>query len=121
MDPRAATDAERDYWNEREGRSHVPVVIGGPEEAPDVVPCPTLVTPGPGQRMCHVAYQLNEIELAVLAQGGTLWLSTWGGLPIHLLEVVPLDRSPSPRAEQPPNDDGQPDTLGAEADDTSPP
>jgi hypothetical protein len=35
----------------------------------------------------HVAYQLDEIEVAHLARGGTLWLTTYGGLPIHLIEV----------------------------------
>jgi hypothetical protein len=39
----------------------------------------------------HVAYQLDEVDLANLAHGATLWLSTWGGLPIHLVEVVPDD------------------------------
>lgn len=36
----------------------------------------------------RVAWELDEIELARLAKGGTLWLSTWGGLPVHMLEVV---------------------------------
>jgi hypothetical protein len=31
--------------------------------------------------------ELDEIELAALAHGGTIWLSTWGGLPAHQLEV----------------------------------
>lgn len=35
----------------------------------------------------RVAWKPNEIELGHLAQGGTIWLSTWGGLPPHMLEV----------------------------------
>lgn len=73
------------------------MIIGGPDEGPDVIPCPALVahltvprddgTTATG-RVFHVAYQLDEIEVAALAQGGTLWLTTWGGLPIHHLEVT---------------------------------
>lgn len=89
MEPRAATEAEMAYWYESDGAEHHAVVIGGPEEAPDVIPCPALACLNDHHhRVVHVAYQLNEIEVAALAQGGTLWLTTWGGLPIHLLEVV---------------------------------
>lgn len=65
--------------------------MGGPEEGPDVIPCPCLVANDAG--VVHVAMTLDEIEVAALAQGGTLWLSTWGGLPIHLVEVVPRPAS----------------------------
>ena len=37
----------------------------------------------------RVAWKPNEIDLAHLAQGGTIWLSTWGGLPPHQIEVQP--------------------------------
>lgn len=87
MEPREASDNEVQYWVERDCSKQERHVIGGPQEAPDVIPCPALVAPSVGQ--VHVAYQLNEIEVAALAQGGTLWLTTWGGLPIHLVEVVP--------------------------------
>jgi hypothetical protein len=91
--PVEATPEQIAYWTERAGHEPVRRVIGGPEEAPDVMPCPTLVgldqTQGEGVVVCRVAFQLDEIEVASLAQGGTLWLSTWGGLPIHLVEVVP--------------------------------
>jgi hypothetical protein len=39
-------------------------------------------------RAVHVPWELDEIELATLANGGTLWLSCWGGLPVHQLQVV---------------------------------
>jgi hypothetical protein len=98
MNPRAATEAEIAYWTEHDGGDQMPTVIGGPKEAPDVIPCPALVStvfvPADDGSMSsypivHVAFQLDEVEVAHLAHGGTLWLSTWGGLPIHLVEVVP--------------------------------
>lgn len=42
-----------------------------------------------GRGVVRTAYKLDEIELAHLARGGTLWLSCWGGLPVHMLEVQP--------------------------------
>lgn len=88
MIPRDAKTDEVDYWDERCGASaHQQFVIGGPAEGPDVIPCPAIA--GIGCPAVHVAYELNEIEVAALAQGGTLWLSTWGGLPIHRVEVIP--------------------------------
>lgn len=97
MIPVDPTDAHVAWWAERDGGPSQRMVIGGPEEAPDVIPCPALVhllqePAGDGtslQLVHHVAFQLDEIELAALAQGGTLWLTTWGGLPIHRLEVGP--------------------------------
>lgn len=86
MNPVHATEAHVAYWTEHDGCEQLPRVIGGPEEGPDVIPCPALVAPGAG--VVHVAYELNELELATLAQGGTLWLTTWGGLPIHHLAVT---------------------------------
>ena len=87
MNPREATDAEVDFWDRRDvACAHERLVIGGPAEAPDVIPCPAIA--GIGCPAVHVAYRLDEIEVAHLARGGTLWLSTWGGLPIHRLEVV---------------------------------
>lgn len=40
-----------------------------------------------GMPCVRVAWKPDEIELAHLARGGTIWLSTWGGLPPHMLEV----------------------------------
>lgn len=85
MIPVAASPAGVDYWQERDGADSRSVVIGGPDEGPDVIPCPALVCAA--ANVVHVAYRLDEIEVAKLAQGGTLWLTTYGGLPIHLVEV----------------------------------
>lgn len=89
MNPVAASEAQAAYWTERDECTQRHVVMGGPEEGPDVIPCPCLVANE--VNVIHVAYQLDEIEVAALAQGGTLWLTTWGGLPVHLVEVVPKD------------------------------
>lgn len=86
MEPRHASATDVDYWANRDGCDQRPVVIGGPSEGPDVIPCPALVATQAA--VVHVAYQLDEIEVAQLARGGTLWLTTWGGLPVHLIEVV---------------------------------
>lgn len=91
MNPVEATEDQRLYWEGRDECPQQPVVMGGPEEGPDVIPCPCLVARG--VNCVHVAYRLDEIEVAALAQGGTLWLTTWGGLPIHLIEVVPKEAS----------------------------
>lgn len=39
------------------------------------------------EHVVRVPWKPDEIELMHLAQGGTIWLSTWGGLPPHMLEV----------------------------------
>lgn len=87
MRPRPTTDADLAYWVDYNPE---PAVIGGPPSEPDCVPCPALVTRDPqrgGQVIVRVPFELDEIELMHLAKGGTLWLSTWGGLPIHMMEV----------------------------------
>lgn len=94
MKPVRATPEQQNWWDERDGAPNTLLVIGGPAEGPDVIPCPTVVSDPVAMgdhvgRIFHVALQLDEIEVAHLAQGGTLWLTTWGGLPIHLVEVEP--------------------------------
>jgi hypothetical protein len=37
----------------------------------------------------RVAWRPSEADVAHLAGGGVIWLSTWGGLPPHMLEVQP--------------------------------
>jgi hypothetical protein len=90
-EPTPATTDQMREWAERDGLDEYPVTIGGPPEGPEVIPCPALLACDVHRNthMVHVAWQLNELELAALAQGGTLWLTTWGGLPIHSIEVTP--------------------------------
>lgn len=96
--PRDITEADLCYWADYDPN---PTVIGGPPSEPDCIPCPAVVTyeirEGHGRQLIvRVPFTLDEIELAHLAQGGTIWLSTWGGLPIHMMEVqAPVARGDS--------------------------
>lgn len=67
------------------------VIVGGPEEQPpgdeiQILPCPALIDHT--NNCIYVEYQLNELEVAALAHGQSLWLTVWGGLPIHRLNVL---------------------------------
>lgn len=89
MRPRPITHADMAYWADLNPRPSLFTAPGEVEAG--VEPCPGIITDGDqfGQ-VVRVAWVLDEIELAHLAQGGTLWLSTWGGLPMHMLEVAEL-------------------------------
>lgn len=86
MKPRPITDADMAYWGELNPR---PALISGPGEVEaHIEPCHAIITNGDEfGTVVRVPWQLDEIELTHLAKGGTLWLSTWGGLPIHMIEV----------------------------------
>jgi hypothetical protein len=79
-----------DYWAEYESRS---AIFTAPEElAAGIEPAIGIITETRtpedlGAPCVRVAWKPTEIDLAHLAQGGTIWLSTWGGLPPHMLEV----------------------------------
>lgn len=89
MTPRQTTDADLAYWADQSPRA---VVFAADD--PTFEPCPAIITDDQttevgGGVVVRVAWELDEVELAHLAKGGTLWLSTWGGLPPHMLEVQP--------------------------------
>lgn len=84
MNPRPINDGDLDYWGERV--QHVSRFTGPGEEEEGIEPCPALVLTG---NEVAVAWVLDEIEMMQLVQGGTLWLVTRGGLPIHGLHVQP--------------------------------
>lgn len=88
MDPSPITDAGRAYWSDYEHRE---VTFTAPDDPPGCEPCRALVTrtfeDGRAFDVVRVPWKPNEIELVHLAKGGTIWLSTWGGLPAHMLEV----------------------------------
>lgn len=88
MRPVVATAEQIAYWTERDGVGQQVVEIGGPAESPDVIPCQALLAREATPVVIHVAFRLDDAERAELAAGGTLWLSSWGGLPVHLLEVI---------------------------------
>lgn len=100
MRPTEPTAEDHDLWARHDGVPARGFIIGGPEEGPDVIPCPALVTDVDGQRLVRVRWDLDEIELAALAQGGSLWLTCWGGLPIHAMDVT----RPSPANGEPANE-----------------
>lgn len=56
--------------------------------------CNGIVTQTSTGPVVRVAWKPDEIDLAHLATGGTIWLSAWGGLPPHMLEVQPGERAP---------------------------
>lgn len=89
MIPRPIREGEPDRWTAEHGGQAIPMSIGGPEEGDDVRPCPALVNRQAG--VVHVAYQLNELEVAALAQGGTVWLTTYGMVPVHRMAVLNRD------------------------------
>lgn len=60
-------------------------VFHGPQGMENIVSAEVLVEYGPLQT--HVPWQPDEIDLAKLAHGGTIWLTVMGGLPPHYLEV----------------------------------
>lgn len=86
MKPRPITDRDLAYWADLNPR---PANFTGPGEIEaNIEPCPAIVTDGDQfGTVVRVPWTLDEIELAHLARGGTLWLSTWGDLPIHGMEV----------------------------------
>ena len=91
MEPREATEAEIDYWAKRNGRRIIACMCHGTPDAEGTPPYPALVEGGrPG--LFRFAYQLNKIELADLAQGGTLWLTIRNtSAADHLLQVIPSE------------------------------
>lgn len=93
MNPRPIVDADLAYWADQ--YPHL-VTFTAPPGMPECEAAQALVTqvPETSERAVRIPWQLDEIDLAHLAQGGTLWLSTWGGLPPHMLEVA----APPPRA-----------------------
>ena len=80
------------YWADLDPQ---PALFGSPEEvAVGVEPAMALVTKATeeadfGMQVVRVAWKPTEEDLLNLAAGGTVWLSTWGGLPMHMLEVQP--------------------------------
>lgn len=78
------------YWADQ--YEAAPLVMKAPPGMDDCSDCTAVATSVDGNVVIRVAWKPNEIELAQLAQGGTIWLSTWGGLPPHMLEVQEAPR-----------------------------
>ena len=76
------------YWQE-----FYPVAMEftAPSDPEGCEPCQALVTSQIENdleyRVIRVPWKLSDEDIQKLKNGGTLWLSTWGGLPAHMLEV----------------------------------
>lgn len=84
------TDDHLAYWRDYDCK--VATFTAPEEQAVGIEPAVGIVTAPQdasdlGMPCVRVAWKPNEIEVAQLAKGGTIWLSTWGGLPPHMLEV----------------------------------
>lgn len=91
--PRNVTTYDLDYWS---GQNPRIAMFTAPEEiAAGVAPCLGIVTDDPADTdtpfgsAVRVPVQLNADEIEALGKGGTLWLSTWGGLPMWMIEIQP--------------------------------
>lgn len=85
--PREIRQADLDYWAD-----YAPRPVTYAADDPTFLPCPAIQTSVNdtdvgGGVVVRVPIELNEIELTHLAKGGTLWLSTFGGLPPFQIEV----------------------------------
>lgn len=93
------TDADVQYWRDLDPQ---PAVFQVPQDMPNCDPAKAIITRSnfeadpEGVPVVRVAWQPDEVELAHLAKGGKIWLSTWGGLPPHMLEVAPPATDASP-------------------------
>jgi hypothetical protein len=85
MEPRPITNADLEHWRELDP---VPTHFTAPGEVEEgIEPCPGLVLRASNE--VAVPWMLDEVALAQLARGGTLWLITRGSLPVHGFVVTP--------------------------------
>jgi hypothetical protein len=86
------TDDDLAYWADLDPH---PVTFHAPQGLSGCAAANAIVTRSNGQgdmaeaSVVRVGWKPNEEDLAQLAEGGTIWLSTWGGLPPHMLEIAP--------------------------------
>ncbi|MDP1795202.1 MAG: hypothetical protein Q8K63_13785 [Acidimicrobiales bacterium] len=79
------------YWQSDPTIARIqPLTIGGPPEEPDCEPVPAIATvSGEGDGIFRVGLTAGDVATTMLAQGGLLWLSMWGRVAPHSLEVQP--------------------------------
>lgn len=99
MQPRLIHERDRWTWAALHPREFN--FTGPGEREHNIEPCPAIVTDdevGGGQfgKVVRVPWTLDADELALLNNGGTLWLSTWGSLPIHSMMVLDGDTQVTP-------------------------
>lgn len=67
------------------------VYFAPPKDSVDVDGCQAVVTrTEEGEQAMRVPWKPDKNDLLKLMSGGTIWLSVWGGLPPHQLEVAPV-------------------------------
>lgn len=90
MDVRPVTDDDVQLWSEQPNVTQAQrQIMLAPLELDDCAPCGVVATiTSDDHLIVRVPLKLDEIELAQLARGGTIWLSTYGGLPPFSMVVV---------------------------------
>lgn len=95
MEIRPATEADAAYFRSSEGIAEATVATF--RAPPDMDNCTdagaVLTKNAEGQIIVRVPWKISDDEILALLSGGTIWLSTWGGLPPHMLEVQPPSAS----------------------------
>lgn len=89
------TDEHMAYWSQFPDRRRANFLA--PQDMDDCDACPTIVTTSVDDRgqttpVVRVPFTLDDEDREAIAGGGTIWLSTWGGLPPHTLEVADAPR-----------------------------
>ncbi|MDO8391031.1 MAG: hypothetical protein Q7V57_11120 [Actinomycetota bacterium] len=104
MKPRPITDTDLASFA---GMNPTVCVFTGPGEIESgVAPCEAIVTddtepatPGLAAKpVVRVPWLPDSDDIEALAAGGTIWLSSWGGLPIHSMIVDPAVAATGPDA-----------------------
>lgn len=91
MNPRPVTDADVRYRDSAEGIDVVAVrTFTAPSDPDNCTPCQAIVTSSEGHHVVRVPWVLTDDEVMQLMVTNTLWLSTWHGLPAHMIEVHPM-------------------------------
>lgn len=80
-----------DWWRNGEGIAEAAITtFVAPPTMPTCGDCAAIITKTTEDEIVvRVPWTLSDTEVHQLMMGGTLWLSTWGGLPPHMLEVQP--------------------------------
>lgn len=96
MEPRGVVPTDLAYWGELDPR---PVTFTPPPGLAGGSACETVVTtehagPADGQFVVRVPWRPTAEDVAQMAAGGTVWLSQWGGLAPHAIEVQPVGPDP---------------------------
>lgn len=86
MEPALVTDELQAFWPPE--MEPATVMYGpphsGPEGCEQVMTVQTVTDQG---LVVRVPWSVTAEDIAKLRDGAVIWLSTWGGLPAHMLEV----------------------------------